>query len=105
MIVGAFGPWATALNVVSVSGTHGDGWIVIGVAAFSVAMLWSFATRGSRGVLIGSGLAGAAGVLIGAVDLADISSRGSSQFFGQQVQLIEPGWGIYLVIGASAALI
>ena len=28
MIIGGFGPWATALGFVSVSGTHGDGWIV-----------------------------------------------------------------------------
>ena len=34
MVLGAFGPWAKVLGVISVSGTDGDGWLVI-IAALS----------------------------------------------------------------------
>jgi hypothetical protein len=105
MVVGALGPWATALDLVSLSGTRGDGWLVILAAAVSAAMLWSYAIRGSRGVLIGSALAGATGLVIGIVDFVDIASRGSGEIFDEEVQLVDPGWGIYVVILASAALV
>ena len=105
MVVGALGPWATALDLVSISGTRGDGPLVILAAAVSAAMLLSYAVRGSRGVLIGSALAGAAGFVIGLVDFVDIASRGSGEIFDEEVELVDPGWGIYVVILASGALV
>jgi hypothetical protein len=104
-VIGALGPWATALDLGSISGTRGDGPLVILAAAFSAAMLWSYAVRGSRGLLIGSALAGASGLAIGIVDFVDIASRGSGEIFDEEVQLVDPGWGIYVVILASLALV
>jgi hypothetical protein len=104
MVVGGFGPWATALNLISVPGTRGDGWIVIGAAAVSAGALWSYA-RGGRSVLVWSVIAGLAGLGIGLIDLDDIQSRSTRSFFGEQVQLIQPAWGIYMVIIASAGVV
>src|SRR4051794_32074015 len=45
MIIGGFGPWATAFGVVDVSGTKGDGWIVIGAAAFAGFVVFNYLHR------------------------------------------------------------
>jgi hypothetical protein len=104
LIVGGFGPWATALNIVSISGTHGDGWIAIGIAVFAIVMLWLHASRGTRGPVIWVVLAGIAGAILGFVDRANIASKGSGDLLGEHVTLVRPAWGIYMVIVASLAL-
>jgi hypothetical protein len=94
MVVGGFGPWATALNVISVSGTRGgDGWIVIGAAAVAGGVLFA-SPRGAGPVL--AILAGIGGIFVGVVDLNDISSRSAA---------VEPAWGIYAVLVGSATLV
>jgi Protein of unknown function (DUF2510) len=92
MIVGGVGPWATALRVVDVSGTHGDGWIVIGAGLIAIAALFTARQKGGAVVAL---LAALAGVATGAVDLNEIQSRGA---------LVQPGWGIYAVIAGSVTL-
>jgi hypothetical protein len=92
MVIGGFGPWATAFSVVEVSGTRGDGWIVIGGAVIAAALLW-FSPRGAGPIL--ALLAGIGGVVVGAIDLNDIASKSA---------LVHPAWGIYAVIAGSGAL-
>jgi hypothetical protein len=104
LVVGSFGPWATALNIVSISGTHGDGWIVIAIAAFAIAMLWRHAKTGTRGSVVWVILAGIGSAIIGLVDRSDIAHKGSGDLLGQHVTLVRPAWGIYMVIGAAIAL-
>jgi len=104
LIVGSFGPWATALNIVSISGTHGDGWIVIAIAAFAITMLWRHARTGTRGAIVWVTLAGVGSAIIGLVDRSDIANKGSGDLLGQHVTLVRPAWGIYMVIVASIAL-
>lgn len=104
MIVGGFGPWATALNVVSISGTHGDGWFAIGGGVFAFVMLWLYAKRGTRGPLVWLMLAGIGCAIIAIIDRSNIADKGSGDFFGENVQFVKPAWGIYMVIIASIAL-
>lgn len=104
LIVGGFGPWATALNIVNVSGTHGDGWFAIGLGVFALVMLWLYAARGTRGPAWWAVVAGVGGAILGFVDRANIADKGSGDLFGQHVALVKPAWGIYMVIVASIAL-
>jgi hypothetical protein len=66
MVVGGVGTWATALGIVSVSGTRGDGWIVAGAAVGALFALWGYAMRprvwiGLAAALFGAGSAVASG--------------------------------------------
>jgi hypothetical protein len=103
MVIGALGSWATALNIVSVSGTRGDGWLVIGAALIGVASLWGCVRR--RSLALGSlaVLCGIAGAAVSVIDLNKLLSVKSVNFFGQQLSLMQPGWGIYADVGASVA--
>jgi hypothetical protein len=92
MVIGGFGPWATAFNVIDVSGTRGDGWIVIGAAAIAAGLLW-VSPRGAGPIL--AVLAGVGGLIVGVIDFNDIASRSA---------LVHPAWGIYAVIAGSGAL-
>jgi hypothetical protein len=93
MIVGAIGPWGTALRVVDVSGTQGgDGWLVIGAALVAAVVL--FASPRDAGPVVAL-LAGIGGAIVGFADLSDINSRGA---------FIRPAWGIYMVLLSSATL-
>jgi hypothetical protein len=102
MVVGGFGPWATALGVATVSGTHGDGWFLIigGVLAF--ALLFRQAAKPARWPMIVAALLGALGALVALVDLSDINSFGDTTIFGD---VVDPAWGLYLSLIASASLI
>jgi hypothetical protein len=93
LIVGGIGPWATALRVVEVSGTRGgDGWLVVGAGLVAIVVL--FASPNDAGPVVGL-LGGIGGAIVGIVDLSDIQSRGA---------LVEPAWGIYVVLIGAAAL-
>jgi hypothetical protein len=92
MIVGGLGPWATALRLVDVSGTKGDGWIVIGAAVVAGGVL--FASPRDAGPVVAL-LAGIGGAIVAVVDLNDVNSRGG---------IVQPGWGLYMVLLSSATL-
>jgi Protein of unknown function (DUF2510) len=92
MVLGGLGPWATALRVVDVSGTNGDGWLVIGAAVVAAGVL--FASPRDAGPIVAL-LAAIGGAIVGFVDLSDINSRGA---------LVQPAWGIYMVLLSSGTL-
>jgi hypothetical protein len=104
MTIGALGPWATALGIVSKAGVDGDGLLVIGAAGVAVLLLWKHAQSGGRGVLIGTLALGLVSVAICVYDLIDIESQAQSEFFGERLDVIEPGWGIYASLLGAAAL-
>jgi hypothetical protein len=92
MVAGGLGPWATTLRVVDVSGTEGDGVLVIGAALLALAVLVVSPRDAAPVVAL---LAGIGGAIVGFVDLADINSRGS---------FARPAWGIYMVLLSSGTL-
>ncbi len=98
MIVGAFGPWVTALGILTVHGTDGgrDGWILVGAGVAAAALLLSKRSA----VLVGcAGLIGAAASIY---DLVGISKVAPDGFLHDAVS---PGWGIYVCVIASVSLI
>lgn len=104
MVVGGLGTWATALGIVSVSGTRGDGWIVVGAAVGALFALWGYAMRPRVWIGLAAALFGTGGAVASAIDLHKLAGIGTSSFFGTQVQLVHPAWGIYLALGASVVL-
>jgi hypothetical protein len=99
MIVGGFGPWATLLGV-SVSGTDGDGWIIIVLAAF--ALLCVLGEHQHRVLALLSLIAGVTGVAITLYDRSNLTSAvDEAGAFGALAQV---GWGLNLALAASASL-
>jgi hypothetical protein len=90
-VVGGFGPWATALNVIDVSGTKGDGWFAIVGGLLGALVVW----RGRSAGPILAMLLGAIIAAVGLIDFNDIQSRGA---------LVHAAWGIYAVIAGGATL-
>jgi hypothetical protein len=105
MLIGALGPWATALGLVSKAGVDGDGVLVVGAAIFAVGFLWNHAQTGGSGVLIAAMVIGLVSAAVCAYDLYDIRSQSDTEFLGEKVNLIQPGWGIYAALGGSVALV
>jgi hypothetical protein len=95
MIIGGFGPWATALGFVSVNGTHGDGWLVIAAGVVGLVVLWKNAqSRRAGSGLILAALAGVGAAVVTIADLGQIEGR----------EGVEPAWGIYAAMFGGMAL-
>jgi hypothetical protein len=106
MVVGAFGPWAKVLGLVTINGTDDgrDGWIVVAAAAVAAVGVGCFVVWRRRWLFILPVLAGAAAAATAAYDISDIKSLGPSDtLLGSDV--IDTGWGIYLALAGSISLV
>ncbi len=101
MVIGGFGPWATALDTINVAGTEGDGWFVIIGGAIAGTLLWRHAKAGARGLAIGAVVIGALCTVITLYDLSDVNNVADAAGLGS---VIDPAWGLYLSILASASM-
>jgi hypothetical protein len=104
MVIGGLGTWATALAVISISGTRGNGWIVVAAAAASLCALWAWAMRPRVWLMFAAAFFAAGSAVAVGIDLHKIAGIGSTSFFDKELQLVHPAWGIYLAMGASVAL-
>jgi hypothetical protein len=104
MVAGGLGTWATALSIVSVPGTRGDGWFVVGAGVAGVCALWANAMDRRSSEVFAAIVFGGVGAAASGIDLHKLAGIGATSFFGQTVQLVHPAWGIYLALGASVAL-
>jgi uncharacterized membrane protein (UPF0136 family) len=106
MVVGGFGPWAEVLDILTVSGTEGDGWFLIvgGIAAACLVIIRHVTESRARWFLIVSLVLAVIGVLVTIVDLADIEGMapGGEAAFGDAVSA---SWGIYVALIASLSLL
>jgi hypothetical protein len=106
MIVGALGTWATALGIVSVTGTRGeDGWFVLGAGVVGLIALWSRMLHESVAPAVLAVLCGMAGGIVSGIDLHKLASVGTTNFLGKELRLVHPEWGVYLAVGASVAFV
>jgi hypothetical protein len=110
MILGAFGPWARVLGLISVSGTDaGDGWILIAGGLVAAVVLWlAVSGIGSRNVLLPIAvLAAVAGAVTAAIDFSSLRSVANDAGPPRAIfagEVISAGWGIYVALIASIAL-
>jgi hypothetical protein len=103
MAIGAFGPWAKILNLVTVNGTDesGDGWIVIGAAIVGAIALALWRAQG-RNWLALAAVAAAAALATTIYDRVDLERTTTN---GVNVgALIDAGWGIYVAMIGSLSL-
>jgi hypothetical protein len=103
MVIGAFGPWAKILRVVTVNGTDesGDGWVVIAAAVVGAIALALWRARG-RNWLALAALAAAAALATTIYDRVDLERTTAN---GVDVgALIDAGWGIYVAMIGSLSL-
>lgn len=103
MAVGAFGPWATVLGVVTYSGTDANaGWTVIVAAAIGAIAVGLLVRWRRRWLCVVPFLAAAAGAATAAYNIHDISSFNTSL---GGVDLMSTGWGIYVALAGSISLL
>lgn len=99
-VVGAIGPWQTTF-LVDVAGTEGDGLITLVLGSLAGLLLLT-KPAGSGWLAFGGVLAGI-GAVVAAYDLVQVLSS-EQEIFGQQVELVQPGWGLWLSLIALIAL-
>jgi hypothetical protein len=95
MVVGAVGPWTSALGLVSKNGVEGDGQIVIVLAAIAAIAGWRYLGRGGHGALISVAVCGLLSSATTIYDTQEILS-------GSELVSIE--WGLMLALAGSLAL-
>ena len=99
MVVGGFGPWARVLGLVSLNGTEGDGWIVIGAAVVALAVIL-LRQRLEHGLwlLILAFVAAVIGAVTAIYDWNNISG------FANESGIVETAWGVYFAAVGSVSL-
>ena len=100
MVVGALGPWVTALGVSASGVGRAGGWAVVGAAALGALLL--VLTRANRG----AGLFPLAGGLVGAAVAVHDRSRVTLAVHGAGElahSAVRVGWGLDLALAASIA--
>jgi uncharacterized membrane protein len=104
MLVGAFGPWAKVLGIVTINGTDGgrDGWIVVGAAAFAAVFLLIFLRLRKRWLLTLPILAGVVGAATAGYDISDINGLYSNTL---GISVVDTEWGIYVALVGSISLV
>jgi hypothetical protein len=105
MIIGGVGPWATAYNFLSLSGTSMHGWREVGVGACGLVMLALYQVLGARLPLIVAAVAGALGATQAMTTISKIDSGGAVTVLGTQYRYIDVAWGLYLVLTAALTLL
>ncbi len=100
MVIGGFGAWATVLGI-SVDGTKGDGWLVIGAAAFGAGL--AYAMRGTRWAGVWAIVGGVVGLGVTAYDRSHLESiiNNAGALAGA---LLRVGWGLNLALIASISM-
>lgn len=99
IVIGAIGPWWTTF-LVDIAGTEGDGQITLLLALIS-AVIVLLKPAGSRLLLVAV-VCGVLCAIVGIYDLVTVSSE-NQELFGQEVDLVSPGWGLWLTVIASVA--
>jgi hypothetical protein len=101
-VVGAFGPWVSALGI-DVAGTDGsnDGWIVVGLMV--VGGFYLLANGDRRRAGLGALIFGGASSVLTIYDRAHVS-RLINEGGGLARALVQIGWGLNLAMVASLSL-
>lgn len=100
MLVGAFGPWAKVLGIVTIHGTDDgkDGWIVVGAAGVAAVVLLFLTWKPWRWLALLSLIAGGIAGATAGYDITDINGLGGGRAASAQ-------WGIYLALAGSILLV
>lgn len=100
LIIGAIGPWATALGVISIGPTASTEWSVVVFGGIAVIAFSAISLRASRALSIIVGVLAMTEAIVALVRIQQAKSDA-----GEFGNLFQPGWGLYLTILAGAYLI
>ena len=93
---------ASVADLVTVNGTEGDGWLIVGGGLLAAALALPVLLKGKpRRSLIVAAAVGALGAIIAAVDLSDISGFAGGEALGV---VVDTGWGLYVALIGSLSL-
>lgn len=97
IVVGSIGPWVST-PIIDKAGTDGDGLVTLLLAVIGGLVI--LRSPKSRWLLIPAIF----GILIAGVavyDLIEVMSNSEAELFGEPVDIIDPGWGLWLTTIAS----
>lgn len=100
LVLATLGPWHNTV-LGAYSGVKGDGRITSGLGAIAAIAIFESDAR-SRWQIVAAVLGIAAGLITG-IDLINIETA-NQELFGESVQLVSAGWGLWLSFLASVAL-
>ena len=103
IVIGSLGPWATAPFGVSKAGTEGDGVFTLILAVVAGVILLKTQGR-TRNAPIGLMIIGAISLVVGIIDINDVNEKGSTALAGEEVDVVDVGWGLWLVTIGGAVL-
>jgi len=107
MIIGGFGTWASATTFIgtfSLSGTSGgDGWFLIAGGAIAAGLLFWEVAEPKAWKPIAIGAAALLGLVPAVIDFGNIHDVTGAAV--SQGVLVQVGWGLYVSVIASAALL
>lgn len=105
MVVGGIAPWANAFDIITISGTDGDGWFLIvgGLLAGGLLLVRMVNESPKTWFVVVALVLALLCVLVAIVDLADIS--GLADDGGEGLSgAVSAEWGLYLSLLASLSL-
>lgn len=98
IVIGSFGRWATSVGgTETVNGTDGDGVITLFLVVIALAALGVYWKKRRRELAVGVLVLGIVILGIGIYELVDIRSY-------EGPEIVEAGWGLYLVVFGSVIL-
>jgi len=104
MIIGGFGTWASVTSIfgsLSVAGTSGDGWFLIAGGAIGAGLLFWHVSQPQAwkpALIVAAALLGLVPAVIDFGNIHDVTG-------GSNGVLVQIGWGLYISVIASAALL
>jgi hypothetical protein len=109
MVVGAFGPWVTALGILSVSGNdfHKHGWYLAALALAGAMVVFARRTNVAGGAwAVVVGLAGTGLAYHDRHDVTSLLAGATTNETQQQLvdALVHVGWGLNVALAASMSL-
>ena len=109
MVVGAFGPWVTALGILSISGNdvHRHGWYLAALALCGALVVFARRTNVAGAVwAIVVGLVGTGLTYHDRHDITSLLSGATTNTSEQQIvnALVHVGWGLNVALFASVSL-
>ena len=99
MVLGGFGPWATAAHRGTALGASGLGWFLIIGGFVAATLLWHPMKSRLRHAAIITVIA-LAGTAVSVVSLADVQS-----LIAHPGGPVSPVWGLYVALGSSVVLL
>ena len=100
MLVGTIGSWTDVLDN-GTTANQGEKLTVIGVAVLTAVFLWHHTQEGGPALGVAGMTLGSIGLVTCGLVLYDLLSAPDAQVPGDSVDVVSPGWGVYVSLLGS----